>query len=299
MSRSSALAALVALSLGTAPPARAQAPAGERDLAYERGVQAEAAGDHAAAAAAYERAYRLTAAGETGPRLLFLRAGVAAYLHGADGEATTRLQLCHAQSLLREYLAGTDAVSTEEHASLGRIDQRLSQNPGPDCAALLAPPVPADPPQPPQPRPQSQPQPRSPAAQPQPAPAPASPADREPRQRRALLAAGITSVALGVAGFAVMGRGVAVSREALALGDSKCLANDFACSTLDYAITELREDGDRGNRLTRVGAVIGGLALLAGIALIVVGERLHRHRRAALAPRVAPGELGLGLAGRF
>ncbi|MBL8973902.1 MAG: hypothetical protein JNK56_25145, partial [Myxococcales bacterium] len=79
--------------------------ASERDLAYELGVQAEASGDPARAAAAHERAYRLTPAAETGPRLLFLRASVAARLRADDGGEATRVHLCHAQVLLRDYLA--------------------------------------------------------------------------------------------------------------------------------------------------------------------------------------------------
>lgn len=286
----------------TASPPAASAPASERDFAYERGVQAEAAGDHAAAAAAYERAYRLTDASESGPRLLFLRTSVAAYLRAEDGAATTRLQLCHAQALLRDYLAGTRDVSADEHTSLGRVDQRLSQLPGPDCAALLEPtPVEPTTTPPPQPRPGTQPQPQT-RPQPQPAPEPSQPRpapDRRTPRTRALLGVGAVSLGLGVAAFAVMGAGITTSQRAQARGTTRCRELPTACVSNENIVREILADGEYGNRLTRVGAAVGGVAVLAGIALIVVGERLHRRSRLALAPRLAPGELGLGLAGSF
>ena len=105
----------------------------------------------ARAAAAHERAYRLTPAAETGPRLLFLRASVAARLRADDGGEATRVHLCHAQVLLRDYLADpslTPALRGAEQTTLERVDQRgrmaarpqlgVDEAGGPDPLAGLA-----------------------------------------------------------------------------------------------------------------------------------------------------------------
>lgn len=298
--RRAALAALaVSLSFGTAParaappdPATAR-PASERDLAYEQGTLAEEAGDHARAADAYERAYRLTLAVETGPRLLFLRASVAARLRADDGTPAARAQLCRAQALLRSYLDEAGGPATEEHAALGRVDQRLA-TPGPDCAALLAPPpAPASPPAA---------RPTVPAPRPAPGPGPAAVDPAPPRrtpQDRALLASGGVVLGLGVAAFAVMGAGIAVARGAERRGLAECQSDVTTCDAYNQVVLDIRNDGALGNRLTRIGAVTGGLAVLVGVGLIVVGERLRRRPGLAVTPHPGPGELGLGLAARF
>src|SRR5690606_13511952 len=108
----------------------ARAAPSERDLAYERGVQADEAGDHARAAVEFARAYHLTPPGETGPRLLFLRASVDARRRARDRGGDPREHLCPARALLREHLAGAAPAAgpdplADERASLARIDQEL------------------------------------------------------------------------------------------------------------------------------------------------------------------------------
>jgi len=310
--------ALALLSLGAAPtPAAAQPPTqppglspetapstpiptSERDLAYELGVQAETAGDHPRAAAAFERAYRLTAPAETGPRLLFLRASVAARLRADDGSPTTRGQLCHAQALLRDYLRD-GATTSAEQTTLSRVEERLALASGPDCPTLLdtaaAPPRPAPTPTP------------VPGIQPPPTTAPTTspglpprtdptrPAPRTPGQR-GLLASGVIGLGLAVGAFAVMGSGITLAQQANQRGIDACREPDKACTaSVDDNISDLRSDGQRGNSLTRVGAVVGGLAVLTGVVLIIVGEHLHRRPRVAQTPHLVPS--GLGLAARF
>lgn len=313
--------ALVLLSLGTAPnPAAAQpatpvpstlspetapdrsAPASERDLAYELGVQAETAGDHPRAAAAFERAYRLTAPAETGPRLLFLRASVSARLRADDGSPPTRGQLCHAQALLRDYLRDLPAASAEQ-TTLGSVEQRLALASGPDCPTLLgtaAPPQgPAPPPTPASVPGSKRPLPTAPTTPPASRKAPTRPAPWTPGQR-ALLASGVVAIGLGAAAFAVMGTGIKLSQQANQRGIAACREPDKACTaSIDDNISDLRSDGLRGNTLTRIGAVVGGLAVLTGVVLIIVGEQLHRRPRVAPTAHLTPTTVGLGLAARF
>jgi hypothetical protein len=45
--------------------------------------------------------------------------------------------------------------------------------------------------------------------------------------------------------------------------------------------------------------VVGGLGLIVGVALVVAGELQHRRARVTVSPRLGPGELGVGLTGRF
>lgn len=314
--------ALVLLSLGAAPtPAAAQpstqppslspetapgtpVPASERDLAYELGVQAETAGDQPRAAAAFERAYRLTAPAETGPRLLFLRASVAARLRADDGSPTTRAQLCHAQALLRDYLRDAAAASAEQ-ATLGSVEERLALASGPDCSTLLGTDTTA-----PKPSPAPTPAPAPASKRPlttAPTTAPASPPRTDPTRpapwtpgQRALLASGAVSIGLGAAAFAVMGTGIKLAQQANERGLAACRAPDKACtSSVDDNISDLRSDGQRGNTLTRIGAAVGGVAVLTGVVLIIVGERLHRRTRVAPTANLTPTTVGLGLAARF
>lgn len=291
------------LSPETAPAT--PAPPSERDLAYELGIQAESSGDLPRAAAAFERAYRLTAPAETGPRLLFLRASVAARLRADDGSQATRVQLCHARTLLRDYLGNAaEPSSSEEQKALARIDARLALASAPDCVALLG--------TPPGPTPKPTPGPTAaPSAQPLPTPAPPPAGSRPPRAdpsrpsprtagQRGLLASGMVSLGLAAGAFATMGVGIRVSLQANERGYAACREPDKACtSSVDDNISDLRSDGQRGNTLTTIGAAVGAVAVLAGVVLIVVGERLRRRPRVALTPHLAPGSAGLGLSGRF
>ena len=99
--RASGVPPLVLALLVRSSPALA-APS-ERDLAYERAVMAEEGGDHPLAALHYARAYQLTPAAESGPRLLFLRAALAASLRIAADAPAAVLHLCQGRELLRAH----------------------------------------------------------------------------------------------------------------------------------------------------------------------------------------------------
>ena len=284
------------LSRATASLHLAQEPApptaSERDLAYELGVQAEASGDPARAAAAHERAYRLTPAAETGPRLLFLRASVAARLRADDGGEATRVHLCHAQVLLRDYLADpslTPALRGAEQTTLEQIDQRLlARASAPACDTLLGlapPPAPAPttapPPAPTAPAPTT-----TPSTPEGPAPPPAAPLTRP------LQIAGGVSLGLGVTGLALLAAGVAVARHANQRGRDHCRAAPTACVANDNVLRDVELAGRRGDTLVRVGAVAASLGIILGVTLLALSTRKPAPRRLQLQP-------GPGLAVRF
>lgn len=273
-------------------PEPAPPTASERDLAYELGVQAEASGDPARAAAAHERAYRLTPAAETGPRLLFLRASVAARLRADDGGEATRVHLCHAQVLLRDYLADpslTPALRGAEQTTLERVDQRLLARPGaPACDTLLGlapPPAPAItlPPAPTAPAPTTTP---TTAPTEGPAPPPAAPLTRP------LQVSGGVSLGLGVTGLALLAAGVAVARHANQRGRDHCRTAPTACVANDAVLRDVELAGRRGDTLVRVGAVAASLGIILGVTLLALSARKPAPRRLQLLP-------GPGLAVRF
>jgi len=302
----------------------------ERDIAYELGVQAEAAGDDSRAAAAFERAYRLTAPAESGPRLLFLRASVAAWLRVDDRAPLARNQLCRAQALLRDHLGAAPAVApdplADERASLELVEQRLAAIAGPGCAALVdgaggaaASTGAATP----DPRPTtattagSAPDTASPAA---PGASPASaraapdsgaspasagaapgtrPAPRRPALTRALWIAGGLGLGLGAAAFATLAAGVVLARKAEDRGQTACVEQPAACNTNGPEVREIVADGRRADLMVRAGAALGGLGVIAAVVLFAVGERTRRRARVTLTPRLAPGWTGVGVAGRF
>jgi hypothetical protein len=259
-------------------------------------------GDHARAAAAYERAYRLTLAAETGPRLLFLRASVAARLRADDGTPATREQLCRAQALLRGYLgevgrpgdrrareprAHRPAHRPRARARLRGAARRRGGAASRGVARRCDGGAGADAPDP-----------VGDARATGDAATPAQMGRRTPGQR-ALLVGGILGLGVGVAGVAVMGSGVAISRRANERGREACVLGETGCSAIDLSLMDIIADGRRGDRLTRIGAVIGGLGLIVGVALVVAGELQRRRPRVAVSPRLGPGELGVGLTGRF
>lgn len=268
--------------------------ASERDLAYELGVQAEASGDPARAAAAHERAYRLTPAAETGPRLLFLRASVAARLRADDGGEATRVHLCHAQVLLRDYLADpslTPALRGAEQTTLERVDQRLLARPGaPACDTLLGlapPPAPTTTPPPAPTAPAPTPTPTTTTTTPEgPAPPPAAPLTRP------LQISGGVSLGLGVTGLALLAAGVAVARHANQRGRDHCRAAPTACVANDNVLRDVELAGRRGDTLVRVGAVAASLGIILGVTLLALSTRKPAPRRLQHQP-------GPGLAVRF
>lgn len=281
-------------------PCLARAAPSPRDLAYEQGVQAEEAGDHAGAAAKFAEAYRLTPPNEAGPRLLFLRAGVAARMRAHAGAPGTTAHLCDARALLRDYLGETTPTSgddplAEERASLARVEQQLGEA---DCSPPPTTPVPVEPAGEAAPEVRSRPVSQD-ISPPGPPPAPATSDPRPARPRRALVVAGATSLAAGAAALVVMGAGVALARDATRDGLHQCWGMTSGCMTGDRGVPEILERGRLGDRLVRAGATIGGLASLTGVVLLALAARPRPRPRVTLVPRLAPGSAGLGLQGRF
>lgn len=307
--------------------ASAQAAPSPRDLAYEQGVQAEEARDFEAAAVRFTEAYRLTPAGETGPRLLFLRSAVAARIRAHERAPDTARHLCEAQALLRDYLgdappaAGQDPLAPERE-SLARVDAQLA---GADCASLKpvssgtsapgAPvpegtsgpdavqpvpgdssgtrPIPGDTSNPgTTPAPGADPSPGN-----TPGTTPVSPdiSQPDPRPRRALLAAGATGLALGAAAFVVMGVGVGIARDATRDGRAQCWSMGDGCTSNADGVPEILGRGQLGDQLVKAGATIGGLTSLAGVVLLALSARARPSARVAVTPRLV---LGAGAGGQ-
>ena len=321
-----ALAASLSLGTGTVHAVHAaHAAPSERDLAYESGVEAETAGDLGRAAAAFERAYRLTAPAETGPRLLFLRASVGARLRAAEASPLARLELCRAQALLRDYLglqvaapSGSPDPAAEERADLESIDRRLGAG-APSCESLLAPPVvpvtsvipvmpvtsviPVIPvisviPEPVVPEPAAA-TPPGPAATPPPGPAPRPAPASTDRSRRNQRVSGGVALGVGATGLALLIAGVVLGRKANARGEALCRDAMIGCTAYNVTLRDLEVSGRRGDTLLTVGAVVGGLGVLSGAVLLGLGLRRRGPGRVSWAPRLAPGSAGLALSGRF
>lgn len=283
-----------------------------RDLAYEQGQAAKEAGDDVRAAEEFARAYRLTPADETGPRLMLLRESVDARLRAHQRGAGAREQLCPARGLLREHLAGADPLA-DERARLDRIAQGLGavdcdapERPAPQDPAPSQP-VPEDtPPASPRPvPPDSSPVPpaTSPATGPssRPAPEDISFAPRRPtRPGRALRIAGATVLGVGAAALVPMGVGIALARDATRDGRRVCWGMDIACDGGDNPeVREILQRGYDADRLVRIAAPIAGVALLTGLVLLSVGLAVRGRAPVAVGPRFGPGNLGIGLQGRF
>jgi hypothetical protein len=317
-----AAAVAVCLALGLCPGGHvlgaplAGAGPSERDRAYEEGAQAEEAGDFARAAASYERAYRMTTAAESGPRLLFLRAAVAAHLR-ADDVRDPRAHLCPARALLREHLAASPAATgatdplAAERADLARVEQRLAAPGAPDCdAPAAAAPIVPEPTATPAPA-STSPPPAAPVAAAPPAaaaPIPAEPAKSSttppgarpatPPITRALRILGGVSLGVGVASLGVMGGGIAVAERATDRGRTACWKGQVACPAGQGDIADIVADGERGDQMVRVGAILGGLGVLTGVVLLAVSKRAGRARLVG-SPVLAPGTAGVALSGRF
>ena len=299
--RLTSLALAASLSLGTA---HARAAPSERDLAYELGVQAETDGDPGRAAAAFERAYRLTAPAETGPRLLFLRASVTARLRAAGpdsaGSPLARASLCQARTLLHDYLdpltpGSTPDPAADERTRLAEVEQRLSLAAGPDCTTVLAPiatPAPA-PPTEPTTTPTAPPT-RPPPSQP-PAPRPTPPPTDHRRER----IAGGVALGVGATGLALLISGIVVNRRANARGHAVCREAMTGCTASGSQVRDIEVLGRRGDILLGVGAVVGGLGLVSGAVLLAVGLRKRGSPRVSWTPHVTPSSAGLALSGRF
>jgi hypothetical protein len=298
------LALAVCLTLAPAPSLAAPA-ASERDLAYERAVQAEEAGDHAAAAGHYERAFQLTAPAETGPRLLFLRSSVAARLRAFDGSRDARAHLCPARALLRDHLGVTADLaqparatdpSLAERDSLARIERQLASI-GTDCAPEPDP-VPT-PPEPARDQPATRPPPTSDSpAEPPPASEPVGPEPppqvSRPRITRDLQISGGAFLGVGAAGFAIMTAGIIMAADARKDGVDSCYSTMEACDGSTSEIRNIRKQGSIANGLIPGGAALGGLGLVTGIVMLAVSKRAGRPRVA-----VTPAPTGLTVSARF
>ncbi|WAS90304.1 hypothetical protein [Nannocystis punicea] len=287
-----------------------------RDLAYEQGQAAKEAGDDARAAEEFARAYRLTPAGESGPRLMLLRESVDARLRAHERGAGPRDQLCPARALLREHLAGAGAVPlADERARLARVEQGLGAV---DCDAADRP-VPQDTPQdPPPPAPRDPPRTRpvpqdisTAAAAPVPSASLSGPQQsaqkdmstatgRASSPGRGLRIAGAATLGLGAAALVPMSVGIAIARDAMRDGRRVCWEMDIACDGgTDRKLLAILERGQQADVLVKIAAPIAGVALLTGLVLLSVGLAARPRRPLAVVPRFGPGSLGVGLQGRF
>ncbi|MFV8749843.1 hypothetical protein ACNOYE_04780 [Nannocystaceae bacterium ST9] len=193
------------------------------------------------------------------------------------------IHLKQARALLDSYRSSLDMLYTDEAARAdeqAKIDEKLAEIATKLEAAEAA---------------EAEPEP-----EPEPKPEPvAPPPTTRPNPGNPLLFAGVGIAVLGVAtgGVAITLGGV--------MGNN---ANDI--SGLDPDDLASREEqfarGARGNALLITGAVIAGVLVPTGIALIAVGARrnaeANRARQAripSLAPGFGPGQAGLVLRGRF
>lgn len=269
---------MVALALLVRPTPAVAAPS-ERDLAYERAVLAEEAGDHPLAALHYTRAYQLTPAAETGPRLLFLRAALAASLRiPADAPAAV-LHLCRGRELVQAYAREAPDLLPEEAAALAELERRIAAGDDPSCVSL-------HPGETPTPREVPEAAPAAAAAAAPAAPRPAAPkpaATRSPLARPLLIGGGV-SLGLSVGSFAMLGAGVSIAARATERGRQVCWEGPAGCDLISPEVLDIRADGRRGDTLVRAGAALGVITAIAGLALVITGARLARPRRVAAAP---------------
>ena len=118
---------------------------------------------------------------------------------------------------------------------------------------------------------------------------------------RALLISGSALIGLGVGGLAVMGaglgRGAAAERDGAAKASELTEDGVTGLERTD-ALADLRARGQQANTMALVGAVVGGVLLIAGVSLAVVSTS-NRARRLAVAPWGHLRGAGLSLSGRF
>ena len=119
-----------------------------------------------------------------------------------------------------------------------------------------------------------------------------------PRDGRGFLAAGSLLTVVGFGGFGLMGAGIAMGLSAQKeVEDPRIIGEAF-----DAADTK----GQKANTLSYVGAGVGAVGLIGGIALLAVGIKKRKAYRAdndesalRLTPTLGPAMTGLSLSGRF
>jgi hypothetical protein len=132
-------------------------------------------------------------------------------------------------------------------------------------------------------------------------PPPTGPTQGELRRRKFTIA-GSTLTAVGGVFIILMVSGLVVGRKAERDGDDLTGAAVDAGAPLsrdDPAVQDAVQRGETGNRLAIAGGVIGGLALAAGVPLLILGRRPAGQRRAMLTPQIAPTYAGASLRLRF
>jgi len=213
------------------------------------GQSRRTAGDLDGAIAAWQRAIAaLPVTQATAHR----RAGLALAIATAHADAARARpeRLLQAIAVLDAYLAGLDPTDDENRVA---VEQRRAE-----LASRLAP---------------------TPAVtvdgQPEPAPA--------PRDRRLLVAGGV-GLGLGAVGLSVLGAGLIVGS-----GADRDLVAAVALPGDDprraSQVTSATGRGLTANRLAIAGGIVGGVLLLAGVALTIAGVVRRPPRRAALVPR--------------
>jgi hypothetical protein len=190
------------------------------------------------------------------------------------------IHLKQARSLLDSYRSSLEMLYDDESAraeELAKVDEKLAE------IAKKLEEVEAGEPEP------------EPEPKPEPKPEVDVPPPSRPNPGNPLMFAGVAVTVLGVAtGGIAMTLGGVMGKRANDLGE------------LDPLDLDAREQqfarGQRGNSLLITGAVLAGVLIPTGIALIAVGTRRNaeaNQRRTSLAPALGPGRAGLVLRGRF
>jgi hypothetical protein len=121
---------------------------------------------------------------------------------------------------------------------------------------------------------------------------PDDPAGDDGRGAKVMLGVGAAALAVGVGGLAMMGAGLAMGKR----------ANDLSGVDADD-IDGRRDQFDRGrtgNTLAIAGGVVGGVFAITGAVLVGIGaSRAKQSKRAAIAPWMGRGLVGVGVRGRF
>ncbi len=204
--------------------------------------------------------------------ILFNIASAHEKLFDLDGDV---IHLKQAKVLLERFEASISEIYDEEsqQAERAQVKERLAKL-DERIAEATAPPPPEN----------------EPKTEPTQKPGPDQPPKRESKPGRGLVIGGGVAIGLGVGAFAGMGAALGVANN----------ANDI--SDLDDSDVEARgEQFDRGRAADKgavAAAVIGGLLMGAGIALLVVGLK-RRNARTAIAPAMGPRTVGLSIVGRF